>query len=92
MDATRLIINCFTEIFALKFYLETASALFSKVGIMAKFLEAHLQRLQKALKEPGILNDVLKFAEDNTGIDRIYIAPGNKKTNNKIFKCLIARS
>ncbi|EFX70607.1 hypothetical protein DAPPUDRAFT_228269 [Daphnia pulex] len=43
---------------------------------MVGFLERHVQRFQKALREPGLINDVLTIVEDNVGVDRIYIAPG----------------
>jgi hypothetical protein len=48
---------------------------------MVGFLERHVQRFQKALREPGLINDVLTIVEDNVGMDRIYIAPGKSKMN-----------
>ncbi|XP_045036082.1 receptor expression-enhancing protein 6-like [Daphnia magna] len=43
---------------------------------MANFWERLVQRFQKALSEPGIINDVLTMAERNTKVDRIYTASG----------------
>lgn len=43
---------------------------------MGGFLERHVKRFQKSLSEPGLLNDVLTFVEQSSGVDRIYIAPG----------------
>ncbi|KAI9556956.1 hypothetical protein GHT06_016750 [Daphnia sinensis] len=43
---------------------------------MANFVERLVQRFQKILSEPGMINDMLTMAESNTGVDRIYIAPG----------------
>ncbi|XP_057374148.1 receptor expression-enhancing protein 5-like [Daphnia carinata] len=43
---------------------------------MANVLERLVQRFQKVLSEPGMINDLLTIAENNTGVDRIYIAPG----------------
>lgn len=43
---------------------------------MVNFWERLLQRFQKALSEPGIINDVLTMAERNTEVDRIYTASG----------------
>lgn len=43
---------------------------------MANFWDRLVRRFQKVLSEPGMINDMLTVAENNTGLDRIYIAPG----------------
>ena len=43
------------------------------------FIDRHYKNIQKALNQPGVLNDLLAFAEKQTGVNRIYIAPGNSK-------------
>ena len=46
---------------------------------MSQFFEKNIKRFQKVLERPGLLNDILKFAEDKTGINRIYLAPGKNQ-------------
>lgn len=40
------------------------------------FLEQYRSGLEKALNEPGFVNDLLGKAEQKTGVKRIYIALG----------------
>lgn len=40
------------------------------------FLEQYRAGLEKAINEPGIINDLLGKAEQKTGVKRIYIALG----------------
>ena len=43
---------------------------------MAQYLEQYRASLEKALYEPGMVNDLLAKAELKTGVKRIYIALG----------------
>lgn len=43
---------------------------------MSQYLERQLLRVERALKQPGLLNDLLAIAERHTGVDRVYLAPG----------------
>lgn len=52
---------------------------------MVNFWERLVQRFQKALSEPGIINDVLTMAERNTEVDRIYTASGKTVKNIKMW-------
>jgi hypothetical protein len=43
---------------------------------MTAFLEQYRAGLEKALNEPGVINDLLAKAEQRTGVKRLYIALG----------------
>jgi len=43
---------------------------------MTAFLEQYRAGLEKALNEPGVINDLLAKAEQRTGVKRIYLALG----------------
>jgi hypothetical protein len=43
---------------------------------MTQFLEQYRAGLEKALNEPGLINDLLAKAEQRSGVKRIYIALG----------------
>jgi hypothetical protein len=52
---------------------------------MTAFLEQYRAGLEKALNEPGVINDLLAKAEQRTGVKRLYIALG-KLFNISVLK------
>merc|ERR1719228_1644508 len=43
---------------------------------MASTMNQFQDKLDKVLRTPGMLNDLMKMAEDKTGVQRVYIADG----------------
>lgn len=58
---------------------------------MAQFLEQYRAGLEKALYEPGIVNDLLTKAEQRTGVKRIYISLG-MQLSQSLFNIDILKS